>query len=525
MPFGKEQLNSGITALSILILLALCSALLHGQFRARADRQSTSTFNSVEERQLDGLDSEYQSSPDSNLENHPVKDTVYNRHGDLKQDDAAYNERQALWRPLLGIVGANVVTNLTDTYILKYDYSRVGLASWGRNLKAGFPWGSSWIWAPDRFGVNFFMHPYGGGVFYNSARTNGFNFWESTPYVFLGSYMWKIFGETGAPERNSLVATTLGGVFFGEIFYRVGSDLLDDQTTGTERFFRELAVAIISPTRFLSRISHGQLTRLAPKEVYEKEPLDITLTAGYHRINEGTSLQNGSNSMNLGLLLDYGNPFEIIPRKPFDYFRVRADLDFGVGRKIVDAVTGYGILFGSNYQTGNLEMLTGVFQHMSYFDNWTFELGTFAFGPGIISRLPLSENSSLSTNIHVGIVPFGALSGRFGPDTSQLRDYDFEGGAEAKVENTVNIGGWADFTIVGYYWWLRPYTGVPGNSYIGLVKPRIAFKIFNTVGIGFEHQIYYSDRYPTDLVSTHAVRTEEKVYLMLYFETLKHEKE
>ncbi|MGA2624865.1 MAG: DUF3943 domain-containing protein [Bacteroidota bacterium] len=511
--------------LCILVISVMCSALLQAQYLAKPDKHSTSSLNDGEEQHLYRLDSEYHSSLDSNLENHSLQDTAYDRHGDLQNDDAAFNQRQPLWRPLLGIVGSNIVTNLTDTYILKNTFTHVGFVSWGRNLKAGWPWGSGWEWDQDRFGMNFFMHPYGGGIFFNSARTNGYNFWASIPYTFLGSYMWKIFGETGVPERNDLIATTVNGVFFGEIFYRVGSDLLDDQATGAERFFRETAVAILSPTRFLSRLSHGQLTRLAPKEVYQKEPLDITLTAGYHRINEGTSLQSGSNSVNLGLVLDYGNPFEVISRKPYDYFRVRADLDFGVGRKIVDAVTGYGILCGSNYQTGNLEMLAGLSQHMSYFDNWTFELGTMAFGPSIISKLPMSESSCLYTDLHLGLVPFGGLSRRFGPDTTLVRDYDYVGGTEAKLENTVNIGKWADFTIVGYYWWLHTYVGVAGNSYIALVKPSIVFKIFNTAGIGFEHQIYYSDRYPKDFASVHSVRTEEKVYLILYFETFKHEKE
>jgi len=54
----------------------------------------------------------------------------------------------------IGVIAANAFTNLLDTYILKYDWSRVGFVSWWRNLHAGFPWTKSWIWAPDRFGEN-----------------------------------------------------------------------------------------------------------------------------------------------------------------------------------------------------------------------------------------------------------------------------------------------------------------------------------------------------------------------------------
>lgn len=508
--------------LFILILSVLCTALLEAQYRARPDEQSISSLNRGDQQQLYKTDSGDSSSLDAN---HSSEDTVYNKYGDLRNDEAAHNPRQPLWMPVLYIVGANVLTNVVDTYLLKNDFTRVGFVSWGSNLKAGWPWGSGWEWDQDRLGMNFFMHPYSGSVFFNSARASGYNFWESLPYTLFGSYMWKIFGENGVPERNDLISTTVNGAFGGEMIYRLSSDILDDQTTGADRFFRELGGAIISPIRFLSRLSHGELSRLAPAEVYQKEPLNITLSAGYHRVNEGTSLQSGSNTVNFNLLLDYGNPYEIISRKPFDYFRVRSDLDFGMGRKIIDNITGYGILFGSNAQYGNLEMLVGLFQHMNYFDNWTFELSTMAFGPSIISKLPMRGSSSLSTSLHLALVPFGGLSGRFGPDTTQVRDYDYVGGAEAKLENTFDIGGWADFTIIGYYWWLHTYVGVAANSYIALFKPRIALKLYNNASIGFEHLIYYSDRYPRDYASVHSVRTEEKVYVMLFFESFKHQME
>ena len=96
----------------------------------------------------------------------------------------------------------------------------------------------------------------------------------------------------------------------------------------------------MTPTRFFSRLLQGKLCRLTTEEVYQKEPLNITLEAGYHRINEGTNIQLGTNSLNMDLNLDYGNPFEKRSRKPYDYYKVRADIDFGVGRKMIDNVMG-----------------------------------------------------------------------------------------------------------------------------------------------------------------------------------------
>ena len=168
-----------------------------------------------------------------------------------------------------------------------------------------------------------------------------------------------------------------------------------------------------------------------------------------------------------------------------------------------------------------MEMLIGLFQHMNYFDTKTFELGDVAFGPGVVSKLQVGKNSSWLNSIHIGIVPFGGLSKRIGPDTTQRRDYSYVGGMEGKLESIYSISGWVDLTFIGYYWWLHTYVGEAGYGLIGLIKPRITFKLFNNISLGFEHQIYYSDRYPTNFAAVHSVRTEEKIFLQIFLEEFK----
>jgi hypothetical protein len=450
------------------------------------------------------------SSPDS---------TKYNMYGDLLDDNPLYNEKSSLWMVALRVTLANVSTFLIDRYIFNYNFSRVGFNTWKHNFQTG------WEWDVDRFGMNYFFHPFSGAMYFNAARANGYSFYESIPFAYLGSIEWEYLCENTLPSYNDLINTPVNGVFLGEIFYRLGSNILDDQTSGFDRFSREFAVAIMTPTRFFSRLLQGKLTRTTSEEVYQKEPLNIKLSAGYHRVNEGkVADENSTNSANFTLHFDYGNPLEKRSRKPFDYFKFRTDFDFGVGRKIISLVTGNGILFGSNIQTGSLEMLAGVFQHMDFYDNKTFELGAIAFGPGIISKLAMSKSTSLYTTLHVDLMPFGALSNRFGPDTTQVRDYNYAGGAKLILESNVSIGGWLGISFSGYYWWFRTYVGVPGNSYIGLIKPSVSFRIFDNLSIGLEQLVYYSDRYPLDFPSVHSVRTEQKIFLQLFFEEFKFKK-
>jgi hypothetical protein len=333
--------------------------------------------------------------------------------------------------------------------------------------------------------------------------------------------MWKIFGETGTPERNSLIATTMGGISAGEILYRISSDVLDDESTGYERVVREIAAGLIDPVRLVSRLFQGKLTNVTNEEEYQKEPLNLTIAAGAHWINNETSFGTGGMTELLDLNFDYGNPFENISRNPYDYFSVRGDLNLGVGRKVIDAVTGYGILTGKNLKDGNLEMLTGIFQYYDYYDNRAFELGTFGVGGAIITKLKLNNSDNLYTNVHIVFDPFGGNSRVSGPDTSQFRDYEFGGGAHTLIETTLNLGGWINFSISGYYYWFHTYSGTPGENYIALFNPSISLQLYEGFSAGIEQVMYYSDRFSKYYPSAHSVRTEQKLFFQLYLEDFK----
>jgi hypothetical protein len=450
---------------------------------------------------------------------HSVRDslfyTKYNKYGDLKDDNPAFNPKQPWWVVGLKITFANSATTGVDHYVLRYDYARVGVRSWKDNFAKG------WEWDVDRFGMNFLLHPYSGAGYYNSALSSGYSFYESIPFAVAGSLMYEYLGETTRPSINDFVNTPVSGAFFGAILYRLSSNILDDRTTGSGRFFRELAAAAVDPTRALGRLTSGQTFRHTSQEIYQKEPLNATLSSGMRRLNVGSRFGTGRFSATLNLDVDYGNPFEIRSRKPYDYFKMRADVNVGVGRKLLDNVTGLGILVGNNVKYGPLELLVGLFQHYDYWDNKTFELGTIAFGPGVVSKMPLILNSTLYTSLHVGVVPLAGNSTMYGPDTSQFRDYNYGGGLGGKAETTLELGQWASATFVGYYFWIHTYIGHKGDHYMAIIRPRAEFRVINNLRLGFEQLAYYSDRYPSDFHAIHFVQTEQRVYLKLYFDQFK----
>ena len=215
---------------------------------------------------------------------------------------------------------------------------------------------------------------------------------------------------------------------------------------------------------------------------------------------------------------DYGNPFETRTRKPFDFFKLRMDVNFGVGRKYLDNILGYGILYGQNLQVGKLAILAGAFQYYDYWDNKKFELGTIGFGGGVISKLPVNKTSNLYTSIHLALVPFAGNSTKFGPDTSQFRDYTFGGGLETKLEGVFNLGKYATASLIYYFYMIHTYVGPPGNNFIHILKPRITVRLYKDLSIGYEYYLYYNDRYLHDFPAIHSVQTEQKVFLLFFLE-------
>lgn len=450
---------------------------------------------------------------DTNSKKILVKDTgakVENMYQRLLNDDPVYTKKTPWYVPAARVLLNNAGLLAIDRFIFNYDFSRIGFNSWARNIKEG------WEWDDDRFGTNFFLHPYTGGNYVIAARSNGYTFWESFPYALEGSLLWEYFGETTRPSYNDVVNTTINGMFGGEVIYRLGSNILDDRTTGTERFFREFAAGILSPTRLLSRIIQGKTSNVTDHEVYQKEPLDIVLSAGVHKVNGDGGFGTGPMFLLLNADFDYGEPFEKRDRKPFDYFQLRTNLTIGGGRKIVDNIVGYGLLTGNNSKMGDVELLTGIFQHFDYWDNSNFELGTMAFGGGVISKMTVMKNTNLYTNINLGIIPLAGNSTEFGPDTVQTRDYNFGSGAEGKIDLTLNFKGIASVTLLGYYYWIHTLVGRLGDNFIGILKPRIEFHIFKDIGIGFEHLIYLEDRYPKNSPFIHTTKTEQKIFIALY---------
>jgi hypothetical protein len=440
--------------------------------------------------------------------------TFYNKYGDLLNDDPVYNPRYAVWIPAVRVLSADVFNWAVARYFFKYDWAKVSTADWKNNFRKGPEWDV------DGFGINFIGHPHTGSFYFNVARSNGYSYWQSLPFAIQGSLTWEYLGENTRPSWNDLINTPASGMFLGEIFYRLSSNVLDDRTRGGQRVFREILAGIINPTRALNRLTQGKMFRITNKEVYQKQPLNITLSGGLHKVNDKVSNDNkfgtGSSNAMLNMQLDYGDPFETLRRKPFDLFRLRIELSYGTDRHLLDHVNGYGLLAGKTVKPDRL--LAGIFQHYDYWQNNIFQVASLGFGGGLIARTPVARHSNIYSALHIGIIPFAGNNTQFGPDTSEVRKYNFGGGVQAKLEETFNLNKWATLGFTGFYYFIHTYNGLPGNSLVGIFKPSITFRIFKNLSIGMEHHIYHNDRFLKHSPDLHITRTEQKLFLQLFLE-------
>ncbi|WP_116797983.1 DUF3943 domain-containing protein [Flavobacterium sp. 103] len=116
---------------------------------------------------------------------------------------------------------------------------------WKQNVKAG-P-----VWDDDDWVLNWVTHPYSGGVYYMTARSSGFNMFESFLYsAFMSTFFWEYGIEAFAeiPSKQDLIITPVLGSVVGEgFFYAKKSILRHDKKVLNSKVLGYTSLFIIDP--------------------------------------------------------------------------------------------------------------------------------------------------------------------------------------------------------------------------------------------------------------------------------------
>lgn len=115
--------------------------------------------------------------------------------------DIAFYAKKRGFQAGATVFGINMGVWAFDRYIRKADFAYINMHTIKDNFKHGF------VWDNDAMQTNMFMHPYHGNLYYNSARSNGYNYWQSGLFAFGGSFMWEMAMENEFPSTNDIIAT------------------------------------------------------------------------------------------------------------------------------------------------------------------------------------------------------------------------------------------------------------------------------------------------------------------------------
>ncbi len=309
-------------------------------------------------------------------------------------------------------------------FVRDAEWATIGPDVWWTNLQ------NPWQWDNNAFLNNQFSHPYHGSLYYNVARSNGFNFWESSVWSFGGSFMWEIMGEQWAPAPNDLLNTGMGGITLGEMLYRASSLVLDNTATGFERTIREIGGFALDPVRGFNRLLDGQMNDVTqnpadwrPSKIRASLDLGTRWTSG----NRGTGPKTSGDAQFLAQLdLDYGDSIDDLHKKPFSFM----EASIGVGEKFngsraLQDLHARGSLGARTLSESSTSIhRLAAFMTYDFFGQPYYEFGAQGFQGGLVSRWGNPAGVRLHTELLSVFQPVAALQSDYFL-TEEGRDYDY----------------------------------------------------------------------------------------------------
>ncbi len=309
--------------------------------------------------------------------------------------------------PALEIPGFLTVLNL-------YDRQVYGTTVYGTTFKSAWDhvrkenWGTD----DDPFNINQFSHPYQGATMFGFARSSGLGFWHSWFYSNVGSYMWKMAGETGVPSRGDMITTGQAGSLLGEALFRMSSLILEN---GHERpgFWRELGAAALLPPLAINRLAFGDRFKpIFPSHdpaLFWRLRLGGSLTARVSDNSAGSTVKRreaiGDFEFAYGLP---GKPDYTYDR-PLDYFQFEfASLAGSHGENILENIMLRGLLWGRDYEIGeSVAGIWGLYGNYVYIAPDIFRISSTALSVGSTAQWRILRDVALQGTALTGL-GFGA---------------------------------------------------------------------------------------------------------------------
>ena len=336
--------------------------------------------------------------------------------------------------PVVEITGFLTLLSIYDRFAYatavqdgKKVYSSTFATTWDHLRK------QTWVHDQDPFNVNQFEHPYQGATMYGLARSSGHDFWTSLAHANIGSFIWKMAGETDPPSINDMITTGQAGSLLGEALYRMSDLVLKDHRPGapSSRWHDVLADAMSPPRavnrRVLGEHFRAQLADSAPATSWQVR-VGATLDAVARDYTSPVTLLNRDATAELWM--SYGLPGKsgYAYTRPLDYFDLQLSMLFNKSNP-VENVMLRGLLRGvKTSQTGNSSGIWGLYGSYDYISPFLFRVSSTAVSLGTTQQYWLVPGLALQGSL-LGGVGYGAAGSTTvipsTPTNAAIRDYHF----------------------------------------------------------------------------------------------------
>ena len=421
--------------------------------------------------------------------------TVINGQGNIKDTMVQHqNVKPHYLRPAVDIFGVNVIINRFDTHIMKVDWSSVSLSFWKLNLERGF------LTDGDQFPTNWLGHPIHGSLFFNAARMNHMSFWQSLPYVAGGSLMWEFFGETEPASSIDLYTTTLGGLYLGEVTYRLTDYAWNYPSDNFNPIIGKIAGSLLNPVAGINRFVFGK------KIPFTKS----SLTPVYYQFYIGTNHPLDkmiADMKGTGLIINaeinYGDLFNRNQKVfgPFDYFKINTWVNFsdypGGDNETYFNFSSEAIILGSKItnRSNKTEMIS-LTQHYDFIHNDIFKIGSIVL-TGDWTYQQTFSNVRLMSSSKLGVVLFGSGNSELVepvlPDVFPEfeRDYIYGQGFMAELEFIANFRKFGTFATNLNHFIIYSRSQPKGIENMDLIRAKYLYPIGNRFDLGLQFDYYH----------------------------------
>ncbi len=391
------------------------------------------------------------------------------------------------WLGVADLAFAQVVPFAINNLYRQEVWARVSPTTWRNNLV--YPW----QWDDNMFQNNQFAHPYHGSWYYNAARTNGYDFWASSIWPFVGSLTWELFFEAWAPAPNDFVNTSVGGVILGETLFRLSRLPLDNTKRGGARVWREVASGLLNPISGLNRLVRGETGRVsANPPAWRPKAMFGLLDLGYRQTTNalgGGATETGATQWNATFSLSYGDPVKDLGQAPFAHFSARADIAGPSESGYLSQVNARGSLASWALGESRKHQVALLLEY-DYFNNPAFVYGGQSVQVGLVSTLGQPGGTWWGQmNFLFNGVILGATQSDY-YDTIEGRNYDYGPGLGTILSARFLYKSRALVTAAYTGLWIHTIDGTESSHYQDALLIEGRYWLTRSLGLGLSYANY-----------------------------------